>query len=156
MLKLVNRFIQTLINELSLNLNLNYNNLTMEKNFKSWCVVKEQINNRQRPVFKEREIWWCYTGANVGVEVDGKGSRFTRPILVIRKFNRNSFYGLPLSTKIQKDNDFNYIFEFNNRYQSLNLTQMRLIDSKRLQRSMGEVSEEKFKTIKKALLGLFE
>ena len=32
---------------------------------------------------KEREIWWCSVGLNVGTEIYGKGEDFARPVLII-------------------------------------------------------------------------
>ena len=39
---------------------------------------------------------------NVGEEVIGKGNKFTRPILIFRKFTSNSFLGLPLTKQEKK------------------------------------------------------
>ena len=44
---------------------------------------KKQLHKRKTaPRFKEREVWWCKIGLNVGVEQDGKGNNYTRPILI--------------------------------------------------------------------------
>lgn len=46
------------------------------KDFKGWDVIKQEVNNTAHvPTFKEREIWWCKIGINIGYEADGK-SRF--------------------------------------------------------------------------------
>ena len=39
------------------------------------------------------------------INENGKGDYFTRPVLVLHKFNKNLFWGIPLTTKI-KNNPF--------------------------------------------------
>ncbi len=50
------------------------------------------------PFFKEREIWWVSIGINIGHEEDGKGEQYSRPVLILKKFNKYTFSGIPLST----------------------------------------------------------
>ena len=74
----------------------------MKKDFKKWHEKKSAIHALpQRPFFHEREIWFCYVGANVGFEQDGSGSEFIRPVVVLRKFNNAVFWAVPL-TKASK------------------------------------------------------
>ncbi len=48
------------------------------KDFDSWNVVKKKIDaTRKAPTFKEKEVWWCNIGLNVGClsnEVQVSGS----------------------------------------------------------------------------------
>ena len=55
--------------------------LNMIKRFLEWIGLKEKLhsNNFTPPFFKEKEIWWCYFGENIGTEMNGKGDFFTRP-----------------------------------------------------------------------------
>ena len=47
--------------------------------------VKEKLNGLPTEVlFKEREIWWIAVGRNVGEESNGKGNRFSRPVIVFK------------------------------------------------------------------------
>lgn len=72
-----------------------------EKDFDGWHPVKKGLDERTViPTFRRREIWWCSTGINVGVEQDGKNHHYERPVLVVCKFNRRLFWGIPLSTQI--------------------------------------------------------
>ena len=61
----------------------------MEKDFNLWNSEKQNIDRKflKDFYFSEREIWWCSVGINVGVEVNGKNSKFERPVLVLKKFN---------------------------------------------------------------------
>ena len=123
----------------------------MEKDFDSWNIQKKQAHAiQERPMFKEREVWWCSLGVNVGDEQDGKGSSFTRPVLVLKKFNRNVFIGIPLSTQL-KDNQFYHRIHFKGIEQSLLLSQIRLIDAKRFRDKMGELSPPEMEKIKEKL-----
>ena len=68
----------------------------MEKDFAHWHPLKKQLHERQDvPSFEEREIWWCSIGANIAYEQDGKHAAYHRPVLVVRKFSRHLFLGVP-------------------------------------------------------------
>ena len=62
----------------------------MLKRFLEWIGLKEKLHHteHQPPLFKEGEVWWCYIGENVGVEVNGKGKQFTRPALILNGYGR--------------------------------------------------------------------
>ncbi len=38
-------------------------------------------------------------GVNIGVEADGKGEDYSRPIIIIKGFNKQSFIGIALTGK---------------------------------------------------------
>lgn len=121
------------------------------KDFDNWNIQKKQINDLTgMPTFKEREIWWCRLGVNVGHEQDGKGNQKQRPILVIKKFNRQLLWAVPLSTQI-KDNKHYHHFTFNDKDQSALLTQMKLMDAKRLFNKIGRLGNEEFTNIREKL-----
>lgn len=121
------------------------------KDFDEWLIQKKRINNSTGlPTFKEREIWWCRLGVNIGHEQDGKGTQKQRPILVIKKFNRHVLWAIPLSTQI-KDNQHYHFFKFNDKDQCALLTQIRLIDAKRLYQKMGRLGHDEFKNIQEKL-----
>ncbi|MYE38514.1 MAG: type II toxin-antitoxin system PemK/MazF family toxin [Candidatus Spechtbacteria bacterium SB0662_bin_43] len=70
--------------------------------FSVWHRQKKTLQSRRSVIFKEREIWWCSVGINVGYEVDGKGQDFARPVLVLKKVSNENFIGLPI-TSVKKD-----------------------------------------------------
>lgn len=133
----------------------------MEKNFLKWHEEKMKLNAEGKDIyFKEREIWWCSLGCNIGFEQDGKNSKFERPVLVLKKFNKDVLWALPitsrdLSNKSRKIVE-NYYYEFNykNKKYAIILSQLRLISSKRLLRKMRTFPENGFKEIKKKLKSL--
>lgn len=71
-----------------------------EKHFDEWNKVKKSLEeNGAKFPFREREIWWYAAGENLGSEISGKGTRFSRPILILRKYGETTFFGVPLSTR---------------------------------------------------------
>ncbi len=81
----------------------------MGKDFEKWNLLQKQIETNLPPFFHEREIWWCSLGANIGVEEDGKNELFERPVLILRKFNKEMCWGLPLTTR-KKEGPFYFSF----------------------------------------------
>jgi mRNA interferase MazF len=123
----------------------------MEKDFTAWHHLKAHLHSRQKaPTFQEREIWWCSVGTNIGHEVDGKSQLFSRPVLIVRKFNRHIFLGVPLTTQIKKNPYYHRIY-FKEREQCVMLSQLRLWEGKRLTKSLGQLPEEQFARVRKAL-----
>jgi mRNA interferase MazF len=123
----------------------------MLKQFKKWIIKKESIHNRNKvPSFKEKHIFWCGLGENIGNEENGKNTNFERPVLIIRKFNKNLFWGVPLTTKI-KDNPFYIKITFRGKIQCAMITHIRVMDSKRLYNYFGELDKKDFEKVKQAV-----
>ncbi len=84
----------------------------MEKKFNEWNQCKKSLDVlANAPDCHEREIWWCSIGVNVGSEQLSQTSDFSRPVLVVRKFTRDIFWGIPLTTKT-KDINFRMRFSY--------------------------------------------
>ncbi|MDR0299066.1 MAG: hypothetical protein LBI13_03170 [Streptococcaceae bacterium] len=50
-----------------------------QKEFDFWNNEKKHLNNREKAFYvKEREIWYCSLGVNVGYEIDGKHEQFEK------------------------------------------------------------------------------
>ena len=105
--------------------------------------------------FHEGEIFYARLGENIGFEQCGKGEQFLRPILVIRKFNQRVFWGVPL-TKTQKLNKFYYPVIIKNVNSMAVLSQLKLVDGKRLVRKVGGVDTETLDLIKEGLIKLLK
>lgn len=122
--------------------------MSAQKDFDKWNEKKKGLDKiKQRPFFHEREIWFCYFGLNVGFEQDGIGDDFQRPILIIRKFNNEICWVVPLS-KTTKRNKYYFAFKFNDAITSVAiLSQIRLLDVRRLSRKIGELSEDDFRSL---------
>lgn len=75
----------------------------MLKDFDTWNTLKKHIDQKQFLAFVHaREVWWCSLGLNVGHEQDGKHAAFERPILVLRKFNRESVLVVPITSQLKR------------------------------------------------------
>lgn len=121
----------------------------MKKDFTGWNQRKIVIQDlNQEPIhFSEREVWWCSLGQNIGDEEDGKNELFERPVLILRKFNKNIAIVIPLTTHGKNDSMFYYKLSFE-LGSWLILSQIRLVSSKRLLRKMYRLGRGEFASIK--------
>lgn len=120
----------------------------MEKDFQKWHKKKRYIeHNRPRVFFKEREVWLCYIGENIGFEQDGRGEDFLRPVVVLKKFNNEVLWVMPLTRTVKK-NKYYFPFKFRGKISVAILSQIRLIDAKRLKYKMGNMNKESFIELK--------
>jgi mRNA interferase MazF len=120
------------------------------KDFDSWNTKKKNLQIRDELItFHEAEIWWCGLGLNVGFEEDSKNEEFERPVLVLKKFSKDLFIGIPLSTKI-KEGIFYINFEEGDFKYSVLLSQTKVLSSKRLLRKLSKISRGKFGLIKRS------
>lgn len=113
------------------------------------------VRNKNRLFFHEREVWFTSLGLNIGFEQDGKGNNFLRPVLVIKRFSQEVLWCIPL-TKRQKEGKYYFSFILNNKISVAILSQIRLIDSKRLQYKIGDIEKSDFFKIKEKLKLLLE
>jgi hypothetical protein len=112
----------------------------MEKDYQKWTKIKTAVHNENpRVFFKEREIWFCHLGENIGFEQDGRGEQFLRPIIVLKKFNKELFWGIPL-TKNEKVGKYYKSFLLNGNTSTAILSQFRLTDAKRLKYKIGDIA----------------
>jgi len=120
-----------------------------------WSLVKKKITTCERrlPYFKEGEVWWCMLGENVGVEVNGKGSRYTRPVIIMRKFSQHSFFALPLTTK-RRFGSWYVSFRYREILQTAMLSQSQTVSAIRLDRRIGMLAKRDLKKVQEALLRL--
>ena len=126
------------------------------KDFDRWNIAKKKIADKNidnpKIMFHNRAVWWCSVGVNIGIEQDGKGKNFERPILVFRKFNKHIFLGIPLTTK-KKNLNLPFYFKLQGaKIESIAiLSQIRLFSSKRLLREIEIIKPELFNQLKKQL-----
>lgn len=123
-----------------------------ERNFNEWNEVKKETQKENIIVgFRNRDIFYIKIGENNGFEQNGKGNNFVRPIVVLKKFNKNMFFGIPLSSQI-KDGMFYYYFELkkgSNISENIALlSQMRLYSTNRLLNKIGTMNKDDFENMK--------
>lgn len=128
--------------------------MAQQKDFAGWAERKVYIQRRRGlPYFHEREIWWASIGHNIGSEEDGKGQKYLRPVLVMRKFNQNLFWGIPLSSRHRKGQYYAPAF-YRNKLDTVLLSQLRAFDSKRLIERLGKIDELNFVQIQLGLVAI--
>jgi len=121
------------------------------KKYNEWNEVKKELDMQTHSIiYKERDIFWASVGENIGYEQNGKGRIFSRPVLIVKRFSRNMFFGVPLSTKM-KDGNFFFEFELLGKKSNALIVQGRLFDTKRLENKIGMMSKDDFITLKEKL-----
>ena len=123
----------------------------MPKEHDKWIPLKKKIDSFEKKLlFSEQEIWWCTSGVNIGHEQDGKGKDFRRPVLIIKKFSSSVCWAVSLSSSL-KEKPYQVHIMFGGRASQVILSQLRLIDEKRLISVMGKLSKFQFTEIQKTL-----
>lgn len=119
----------------------------MKKDFDAWNQTKKKLDTSNRVVeFHEREIWWCSIGVNVGSEQHSQTTDFSRPVLIVRKFTRDIFWGIPMTTRV-KESGFRVRFVLEGQTNDFLILQMRAYDRKRLIRKIAILSKKDFTEI---------
>lgn len=125
-----------------------------EKKFDEWNEFKKTLELRNDPpIFSVGDIWFCSIGVNIGRELDGKNYFSERPVIVLAKFGRTYFWAVPLSSGIKEGNYF-YSSLFAGEHSTAVLIQMRLVDSRRLQRRIGTVPLAELHVIRERVTAL--
>lgn len=129
-----------------------------EKDFDGWNTTKKENDARvdiEKIFYREQEIWWCFLGINIGHEQDGKGENFLRPILIIKKFSRDTFIGVPLSTTKKKHLYLIECVSNDKVFRQAVINQLRVLDIRRLYEKTAFADERSFKNIRKAVRNMF-
>jgi len=118
-------------------------------NYNNWNNIKKDLSKNTRNInFNQKEIFMTYVGYNIGFEQNGdKNHNFLRPVLIYKKFSKNLFLGIPLTTT-EKNSKFYYSFIFkDNKISTAILSQIKLFDSKRCKYRMGQIKDNDFKIL---------
>jgi mRNA interferase MazF len=125
--------------------------------FDKWNAKKKKRSVSKKIIgIKERDIVFIQMGKNIGYEQDGKGEEFLRPVVIYKKYNRNMFLGIPLTTQL-KDNRYYFTFTYKNRGEkeienAALLSQIRVYDTKRVKYKSGVIAKDDFVLLHKKLL----
>lgn len=123
--------------------------------FDDWNVVKKNLQQKESvKYFKERQVWWCSIGQNLGSESYGKGKTFTRPVLIYKKFSGELFLGLPVTSKMKQGS---WYVSIKHKGQDITVlyNQARIYDKKRLVDRFGEIDDTDYAKIKTGFMSLY-
>lgn len=124
------------------------------KDFDRWNRIKKKTDlSNSEIMIREGEISWCKFGVSIGYETFGKGQNFSRPVLIIKKFSSDVFWGVPLTSGRRVGS---WYFYLKNRDETLILNQMKLLDRKRLENRISEISRRQLKIIKSKIAVLIK
>ncbi len=126
------------------------------KNFDEWNKEKKNLQEREvLAPFHEREIWWCSIGVNLGHEEDGKNIYHERPVLVLKKFNNQLAWILPM-TSVRKEGAYYFGLSYDGMAFTVMLSQLRLVSVKRFRRFIRKISSEHHQLIKEKIMILLD
>ena len=91
-----------------------------------------------------------YLGANIGFEIDGKQADFSRPVLILKKYNKFSFLALPLTTNARPSPYRLFVGMTDGKASYAVLSQLRNLDSLRLVNKVGTIDAALMPHIRKA------
>jgi mRNA interferase MazF len=123
----------------------------MQKDFDKWNKEKKRADTEQPRLYTVREIWWCRLGVNIGTEQDGRGELFLRPAIILRGFGPQACLIVPLTTSLRDHPLRVLVGDVDGHTARANLSQIRIIDTRRLVEKIGFLESEIFVTLRKAV-----
>lgn len=131
-------------------------NLNLELDqFNNWNGVKMNLELHGRsPKISQGQLWWTGVGKNIGVEINGKNDRFSRPVLVYKKLSAYKFMAIPLTSK-QHVGTWYVSFVHAGKPEVAVVGDARIMSVKRLYRLIGEIDQADYARIKKGFLELY-
>ncbi len=117
---------------------------------------KQEIDSKDHraPLVSEGDIWWAALGENVGSEVNGKSSLFSRPVIIYRKLAHGFYFVIPTTTKV-KQGSWYVLFRHKEVNSMACLHQARALDYRRLYGKIGTLDDEDVARIKTGFLKLY-
>jgi mRNA-degrading endonuclease toxin of MazEF toxin-antitoxin module len=101
---------------------------------------------------KDEPTCWCFALPSVlPMPPEGTGKHHDRPVLIIRPFNAETFFGVALIGHPRTGRYYFPLGTIDDRDAVANLSQARLFDTKRLIRKIGMLDERTFRELAKAL-----
>jgi len=122
----------------------------MEKDFDAWNERKKETNAERPRFYTVREIWWCRLGVNIGTEQDGKGEWYVRPCVILRGFGSSACLVVPLTTSKREHPLRISVGSIEGFQARANLSQIRVIDVRRLEEKIGFLETAIFSKLRKA------
>ncbi|MBQ6449441.1 type II toxin-antitoxin system PemK/MazF family toxin [bacterium] len=127
-------------------------NIGKRQQLDKWNLLKYKLDTSTRHTryFREREVWWCAFGENIGVEINGKSQFFSRPALILKRLNGDAAVVIPLTTKTHKTGNWYVPIWLIDKEVTAVISQVRIVSAKRLYQKLGSISHDNFKKVKDA------
>lgn len=120
-----------------------------------WNGKKKHINQSAFLDFvNERDVWWASLGVNVGSEQDGSPEEFERPVLVVRKFNKEMVFVVPLTSSPRRT-PYHIVVRHEGVEFAAVISQLRLLSTKRLARKIYQMDGALFAVVVACIRQLF-
>jgi len=127
----------------------------MYKKFDDWNKSKKNIHNEGvNKLYHKREVWWCALGVNIGFEQDGTSKDAERPVLILKGFSKDVCLIVPLTTSAKKNPYHIALGKIDDKNALAIVSQIRLIDTKRLVNKIGFIDKDLFQNIRKVIKDL--
>lgn len=123
------------------------------KDFDGWSIKKKSIDlDKSQKLYQVRDIWWCSLGVNIGREQDGKNADFLRPVLILKGLSKDTCLVAPLTASIHEHPYRVNVGRAPNKESKVVLSQIRVIDSKRLVQKILKLDLNTFEIVKNSLI----
>ncbi len=131
------------------------NKTEITEEYDGWNKVKKELElYGRKPKISQGQIWWSGVGRNIGTELNGKNSRFSRPVIIFKKICSNKFLAIPLTTK-EHEGSWYVPFDFAGKHQTAVVCDAKTLSVKRLYRMMGTISNADYNKIQDRFNELF-
>lgn len=128
----------------------------MPKEFEKWNEIKIILHDKEvRKLYHVREVWWCALGFNIGFEQNGDGENYQRPVLILKGLSGNTCLIAPLTSSLHKHPMRIPIGRIANKEASALISQIRVIDTKRLINKVCFIDKSIFENLKKIVKNMF-
>ena len=131
------------------------NNFLITEEFNGWNKVKINLElYGRRPKISQGQIWWTGLGKNIGTEINGKNSRFSRPVVIYKKLCSNKFMAIPLTSQ-EHEGSWYVPFRHNGKLEIAVVGDARIMSVKRLYRMIGKIDDADYERIKDGFIKLY-
>ncbi len=126
------------------------------KRFAEWVARKEKLHDQAHkpPLVSERDLWWVGFGENIGQEMNGKGGKFARPAVILKKLAHGFYLVAPTTTR-QHEGTWYVHVQHAGLDEYVCLHQIRTIDYRRLDRKIGHIDSADFIRVRQWFISLY-
>ena len=127
------------------------------KDFQTWLRLKEKLDalTHVAPLVSEGDVWWTSIGENVGSEIGGKNTLYSRPVIILKKLAHGFYFVIPTTTQ-EKVGTWYVPFTHHSKNMVACLHQARAIDHRRLSSKLGTLDAADVERVKEGFHALYK